>query len=266
MSDPATLGRISAGFVEAAAQGRTVQDVGPFRAFFAASPEPFLSLALPREDVDDWASSIVSLGAAFAAWDRTPRLEVLAELFPKLGGALERAGFTRDDEAPVMALGAADLTPVTPDPDYNTDYRPLTAGEELRAVLDAQSRAYGGSGDGSDWLPQLRAGLGAGHILGAALWRNGEPVAGATLTLGGEVGELAGVFTDILFRRRGLAERVCKPLLSTFFAAGGRLAWLSAAPEAEGLYRRLGFAEVGTQVNYSKSLQQSVTVNRSADA
>lgn len=52
MSDPATLERISAGFVEAAAQDRTVRDVGPFRAFFAASPEPFLSLALPRENVD----------------------------------------------------------------------------------------------------------------------------------------------------------------------------------------------------------------------
>ena len=102
-------------------------------------------------------------------------------------------------------------------------------------------------------MPQLGAGLEAGYILGAALWRGGEPVAGATVILGGEVGELAGVFTDASFRRRGLAGRVCKPLLSTFFAAGGRLCWLSAAPGAEGLYRRLGFSEVGTQVNYSKS-------------
>ena len=249
MSNPALLERISSGFLEAAAQGRTVADVGPFRAFFSASPEAFLSLALPREDVDDWGSSTTSLEATFVARGRTPRLEVLAERFPKLGESLERAGFARDDEAPVMALGAADFTPVMPD----TDYRALTAGEGLRAVLDAQSRAYGGSGDGSGWLPQLGAGLKAGYILGAALWQNGEPVAGATVVCGGEIGELAGVFTNPLLRRRGLAERVCKPLLSTFFGAGGRLCWLSAAPGAGRLYRRLGFAEVGTQVNYSKS-------------
>lgn len=249
MPDPAVLKRISAGFLEAAARGRTVEDVGAFRAFFSASPEPFLSLALPRGDVDDWDEAIAALETTFAERDRTPRLEVLAELFPELGKALERLDFTRDDEAPVMALGADDFTPVTPD----ADYRPLTAGAGLRAVLNVQSWAYGGSGDGSGWLPQLGAGLEAGYILGAALWRGGEPVAGATVILGGEVGELAGVFTDASFRRRGLAERVCKPLLSTLFAAGGQLCWLSAAPEAQGLYKRLGFSEVGTQVNYSKS-------------
>ncbi len=251
MPDPAILERISAGFLEAAVQGRAVENVGPFRAFFAASPEPFLSLALPRENVDDWVSSIAALETAFAERGRTPRLEVLAELFPKLGEALARAGFTRDDEAPVMALEADSFTSAIPD----ADYRPLAAGERLRAVLDAQSRAYGGSGDGSDWLPQLGAGLEAGYILGAALWRGGEPVAGAMVVLGGAVGELVGVFTDAAFRRRGLGGRVCRPLLSTFFASGGQLCWLSAAPGAEGLYRRLGFSEVGTQINYSKPPQ-----------
>lgn len=248
MSDPAVLQRISAGFLEAAAQGRTVRDVGPFRAFFSASPEPFLSLALPRENVEGWGPSIAALGAAFADRARTPRLEVFAELFPELGGELGRAGFTRDDAAPVMALGADAFTPAAP----GSDYRPLTAGEGLKVFLDAQSRAYGGSGDGSGWLPQLGAGLREGTVLGAALWQGEEPVAGATVVRGGEVGELAGVFTEPSLRRRGLAGRVCKPLLSTFFASGGQLCWLSAAPGAEGLYRRLGFLEVGTQVNYSK--------------
>ncbi len=56
--------------------------------------------------------------AAFAARGRAPRLEIFRELYPTLGPALERAGFSLDDTAPVMALEAAAFTPVTPNPDY----------------------------------------------------------------------------------------------------------------------------------------------------
>lgn len=249
MADPATLRRIQAGFLEAAAQGRTAADVGAFRAFFSGSPEPFLSLALPRENTESWDDAIAALEAAFAERQRTPRLEVFAELFPTLGEALKRSSFTQDDAAPVMALSAADFSPVVPD----ADYRPLTVGEGLEAFLYAQSRAYGGPEDGAlGWLPHLEAGLEGGYILGAALWQGDKPVAGATVILGGEVGELAGVWTEAALRRRGLAERVCRPLLSSFFGRGGKLGWLSAAPGAEGLYKRLGFSEVGMQINYSK--------------
>ena len=41
-------------------------------------------------------------------------------------------------------------------------------------------------------------------------------------------------------------------LLERFFAAGGELAWLSAADVASAaLYRSLGFAPCGTQLNYA---------------
>ena len=229
--------------------------MGAFRAFFSASPEPFLSLALPYEAVTNWDASIPALEAAFAARGRVPRLEIFRELYPALGPALERAGFTLDDTAPVMALSAEDFSPVTPDPDY----LPLRAERGmLETFLHAQNRAYGGLGDGAlGWLPHLSAGLRGGHIVGAALRQNGELVAGATVLLGGDVGELAGVWTGASLRRRGLARRVCESLVSAFFGSGGTLCWLSAAPEAVGLYRRLGFIEVGTQLNYSKMLIDS---------
>ena len=229
--------------------------MGAFRAFFSASSEPFLSLALPHEAATSWNASIPALEAAFAARDRAPRLEIFRELYPTLGPALERAGFTLDDTAPVMALSAGDFSPVAPDPDY----LPLRAEREmLESFLHTQNEAYGSLGGGAlGWLPHLSAGLREGHIVGAALRQNGELVAGATVLLGGDVGELAGVWTKASWRRRGLARRVCGLLISTFFEAGGTLCWLSAAPEAVGLYRRLGFSEVGTQLNYSKGLGSS---------
>lgn len=229
--------------------------MGAFRVFFSASPEPFLSLALPCKAVAEWETSILGLEAAFAARGRAPRLEIFRELYPTLGPALESAGFTLDDSAPVMALRAEDFSPVTPDPDY----LPLRAERGmLEPFLHIQNRAYGGLGEGAlGWLPHLSAGLREGHIVGAALRQNGELIAGATVLLGGDVGELAGVWTKASLRRRGLARRVCGSLVSTFFGSGGTLCWLSAAPEAVGLYRLLGFSEVGTQLNYSKVLGDS---------
>lgn len=223
--------------------------------FFSASPEPFLSLALPREMSNDWDAFIPALEVAFAARGRAPRLEIFRERYPTLGPALERAGFTLDDTAPVMALRAEDFSPVTPDPDY----LPLRAERGmLETFLHIQNEAYGGLGEGAlGWLPHLSTGLREGHIVGAALRQNGELVAGATVLLGGDVGELAGVWTKASLRRRGLARYVCAALVSAFFRSGGTLCWLSAALEAVGLYRRLGFSEVGTQLNYSKGLGDS---------
>ena len=243
------LERLAVGMLAASAHGRVVQAVGPFQAFFSASTEPFLSLALPCETPDAWDAYVPALEAAFAGRGRVPRLEIFAELYPALGPALERAGFTLDNTAPVMVQGVAGFTPVPPD----VDYLPLHAEEGvLEPFLYAQSEAYGGLGDALGWLPQLTAGLQAGHILGAALQQDGELVAGAAILRGGDIGELAGVWTKASLRRRGLARRVCGPLLTTFFNGGGTLCWLSAAPGATGLYRRLGFGEVGTQLNYSK--------------
>ena len=92
-------------------------------------------------------------------------------------------------------------------------------------------------------------------MLGAGLWQEGDFVSGATVQMGGPlstgVGELAGVWTRPGRQRRGLAFAVCQRLLEDSFAAGSEMCWLSAAEGAEGLYERLGFRRVGTQLNYS---------------
>lgn len=226
-----------------------VYDAGAFRVFLADSPEPHLSVALPQKSVRDWKPALEEMQAVFAQHNLPARLEVFAELYPTLGAALEQAGFVRTDEAPLMALSVADAPQATPDAAC-VDL--ASALQLLEPFLYGQTRAYGGSDEGAlAWLPHLQAGLPAGNILAAALVQEDEVVAGATIQRGGEVGELAGVWTKAELRRLGLAERVCKVLISSFFAAGGTLCWLSAAPGALRLYQKLGFRPLGTQVNYA---------------
>lgn len=246
----ALLERMAAGFSQAAAEGRTVVDKGAFSVFLSDSPEPVLSLALPQQDLRDWTQAIARMEAPFNARNLPPRLEIFAELYPTLGDALERVGFVRTDVAPLMALTPKDAPlPVTDEACLDLATEP----DLLEPFLYGQSRAYGGSGENAlVWLSQVRAGLASGSLLGVALLQEGEVVAGASVQRGGEVGELAGVWTKPELRRRGLAERACRVLLTTFFAAGNTLCWLSAAPDAAGLYRKLGFQDAGTQVNYIK--------------
>jgi ribosomal protein S18 acetylase RimI-like enzyme len=100
-----------------------------------------------------------------------------------------------------------------------------------------------------DWGPQLVRGLRQGTLLAGAVEVDGVPRAGAVVQLGGDAGELAGVWTHPAFRRRGLARQVCHALLTGTFARAVPLAWLSAAEGALDLYEGLGFVRVGTQVN-----------------
>ncbi|KGM30830.1 GNAT family N-acetyltransferase, partial [Inquilinus limosus] len=67
--------------------------------------------------------------------------------------------------------------------------------------------------------------------------------------IGGDTAELVAVGTRPAFRRRGLAEAVCRRLLESYLGTEA-LVWLSAAAGAEPLYAKLGFRLVGTQLNF----------------
>jgi predicted GNAT family acetyltransferase len=95
--------------------------------------------------------------------------------------------------------------------------------------------------------------IASGTTMTAVCRIDGEPVAAASLIGVGAEAELAGVWTAPRHRRRGLAEAVCRRLLTGFAARGGELVWLSAGnATSERLYRRLGFEPVGTQLNYAR--------------
>lgn len=248
-----TLQVLAAGMRAAAARGRTVVPVDGFALYLAPeSAAPHLSLAIPAEVAPaDWRAALAALPAAFAAHDRQPRIEAFVEPHPGLAEAAASLGWRTAMTAPVMLLTADRLTPA---PVSGAEYRPFDPADDARltAALRGAHLAFGGAEDDPEaltWRPRLLRGMETGAILGGAVDVDGVPRAGAALQRGGDVAELAGVWTHPSYRRRGLARAACHALLLAGFAAGVTTVWLSAAEGALTLYERLGFARVGTQVN-----------------
>ena len=256
MTDADTLRKLEENVRAVGRQGREVERLATFELFIAPGALDHLSYAVPLSpDPNDWAPHTETLKEAFGKRGKRPRLEYFQELHPHLAPALEQAGFVCEMRAPVMTLDRAAL----PTAGFRAagTYRRLRADDEplLRHYLQRQSVAFGGADDETalDWLPSLRSGLQQGTVMGAALEREGKLLAGALIQIGAGAGELAGVWTDPQWRRQGLAYAVCLQLLAEYAEANDTLCWLSAAEGAQGLYEKLGFVSIGTQLNYTVS-------------
>jgi predicted GNAT family acetyltransferase len=92
--------------------------------------------------------------------------------------------------------------------------------------------------------------LESGRIDFGYIEQHGTMLSGAALSRYGADAELIGVWTVASARGEGLASAVCRSILERFFTSGGRFVWLSAGDaETRKLYGKLGFREIGTQVN-----------------
>jgi ribosomal protein S18 acetylase RimI-like enzyme len=231
-------------------RGSAVHDTGAFRIYLWPRPEPFYrNRALPMAEPARWQPAIERLVAIFAHAGREPRLEFFAERWPTLPPALQAAGFVLESRAPALVLA-------TPPADTQPAGEILGPGcpPALSATFLAGVQTVFGAPPPTDpgELVQLRRDLEQGVTIAAMLWLDRQPVAGASLIGVGAEAELAGVWTRPEHRRRGHAQAVCARLLRHFFGRGGELVWLSAGGEgSEGLYLKLGFGRVGTQLNYA---------------
>jgi ribosomal protein S18 acetylase RimI-like enzyme len=253
--DAGLLDRLAAAFRSTAAHGREAVSVGPFQAWLhPRSEDPLMSLAVPVVRSAAWSPALQRLRQAFAARGRTPRLEFFREMHPELPHALAQAGVPCESVAPVMATTPRSFCPVPRGQDDHLHVlRPgdASGAERFLALVAAAfdiavERVL-------TWKPQLLVGLREGTVRAAALVHEGLFVAGATLQVGTGAGELAGVGTLPARRREGRASDLCSRLLESWFDEGHDLCWLSAGGGAQGLYERLGFHVVGTQLNYGRS-------------
>lgn len=240
-------------------QNRRVETLDHFEGYLGSTADWMQNFAVPRlPNPSSWAGPITELVALFKERERPLRLEFFHELHPGLAEGLELKGFALDRSDPVMSLDAADLVSSQP-PLANGKLVNLDASNELhlRSYLKKQSIAYGGPGDDGSlgWLPNFISGLASGDLMVSAIEEENENagnlVAGASVQIGGGIGELAGVWTSPDQRRQGYAFALCHHLLGEYFAAEYEQCWLSAAEDAQALYRRLGFVAIGTQLNYS---------------
>ena len=232
-----SLESLAARFRDAASRGRDVVDVGPFRAYFSRDSNEYLqSVAVPIARDADWRAALPALRREFERRGRRMRLEYFAESAPGLESAVEV-----EMRSPVMIVTSATLRPA---PRSDLRFRRLVAGDPLLdAFLRSQAEAYGVA---DVWRAWYERGLADGSLLVGVLLDGDAVACGATIQPGGE---LAGVGTPSRYRRRGFAADLCGRLVAEAFARGDDLCWLSAGDMGLGLYRRLGFEAVGTQVN-----------------
>jgi len=225
------------------------------------NPLPWFNDAVPEAEPTD--EDVVAMIAAFRRHNRRPRLEFLRELWPTVAPLLEKHGFRLKDAQPALVT----LRP-HPIPQTGISVRMATP-EDAKAIDLIGDIAF--KGDGPDPLREaaIRDSLSSGRSKAAIAHRekpaeqdstsasDGIPTHDGNLAIGcgrivgsPDVREIVSIGTLPAFRKQGVASAVTAVLLDDFFNEGGEIAWLTATPEADSVYRRLGFEPVATQVCY----------------
>ena len=262
-----------------AALGRSVQAYDGFSVAMAGGADAAgLAVAVPSErEPAAWAPALAAVRAAFAERSLTPRIEYVDDLHPALAAAAHALGWRTSARLPVMLVEAPEArgalvsrstaaeaprlgSPLGTAAPTAAAVRFLDSDDaELLTFVRGQQRTYrdetpgdetpGDDADTLAWLDLLRQGLRQKRMDVVAVGLHERLVAGASLIQAGDASELAGVWTSLEMRGRGLARLACRASLERAFASGDRLVWLSAAPGATRLYAALGFRAVGTQRN-----------------
>jgi len=258
-TEAALLERIEAYSDAAPRSSADVEEIGAFTLF--VSRIPWRLYARPRLGLtsDVGADDVAAVRARQRELGVREAFEWVHEATPSMAGAAEAAGLavtrvpllaletaaweapppaglaTRllapDDAALPAAQGVVELAFAAPGTGL-ADAGP--------AARDAAARAIGDLGFLRD---RLRRGV---TVMGVAEDAGGPVAAGSHQPVG-DVAEVVGVGTLPAARRRGAGGAVTARLVADAKAGGATLVFLSAADDAVArLYRRLGFAPVGT--------------------
>jgi ribosomal protein S18 acetylase RimI-like enzyme len=218
------------------------------------NPLPWFNDAVPEaEPTDDDVTAMVTV---FRQYGRRPRLEFLRELWPTVPALLVKHGFRLKDTQPALAVTRGEWSRRDAGAPLVRLAKPEDAG-----VIDAMGNiAF--AGDGAHPLREaaIRESLAAGRSRAAIAYikeEGGVPLAEGGSAIGSgrivgvpDVREIVSIGTLPAFRGRGVASAVTAFLVEDFFANGGEIAWLTATPEADGVYRRVGFTPIANQVCY----------------
>src|SRR5262245_54065294 len=215
----------------------------------------WINYAVPIGAIDDAHATIAALRdlrRAFAQHQRRPRFEFNALPWPNLPSLLESSGFQLQERHPLMVCTPDSLRRFAA-PGVVVRWLGVDEPAALAATMALQNESFGGPAElpPADEVERLRDQLRAGTLCYALATLDGVPAgAGSTAPIDG-VAEVAGVGISPALRRRGVAASLTSFLAEQLFAAGGRLAWLSAGDAAaQSVYERIGFAVIDTRLNY----------------
>lgn len=251
------LERLQASSRVTGARDREPVTVGPFTAFIdERRPQKWWSFALAAPGTGmEAATALPELAETFANRARIARVELIDELCPDLPGVFEAAGWVRSDHVPVMictpstfvrAPAPEGIELVVPGPDVSDA---LILEWERTQEIAFEDPEPNPPVDVTLWRERAAA-----RFLACAV--AGDRVLGTAECSGivAGVAEVGGVATLPEHRGRGIAAFLTATVVQAAFAAGGEIAWLSAAAAAERIYGRAGFSVAGTYSVYEAPL------------
>jgi ribosomal protein S18 acetylase RimI-like enzyme len=223
----------------------TTEEVGPFTLFLAEEGTGWQFYARPRlgdnatftpDDVRRVLDRQVELG-------RPQAIEWVDEVTPSLFPAAVAAGH-EPGRYPLLALPAE---AEVPDPGRT---RGLDSDDaDLGWLVGAVSAAF----EGTDEVTERPVGtrprlIASGHLIEVAAYGDdGRILGGGSAAPRGDTAELMGIGVPPASRGAGVGTAVTRALVRACRDAGVRTVFLSAADDAAaGIYRRVGFRDVGT--------------------
>lgn len=176
-----------------------------------------------------------------ACWHFWPDIDA-----PEIPGLLRRRGLELFETEPLMVL--ADANQVA--------YRELGQPERIEYVTGAAGLTewaglWSGATDTNGLVTGLRQGMDRASTR-YLLWREHDEVLGCAAVVSSGVGaSLEHIVTRADHRGRGIGTALTRRALALALEAGARRVVLTASPDGEGIYRRLGFVTVGHVERYA---------------
>jgi ribosomal protein S18 acetylase RimI-like enzyme len=215
-------------------------------------PNPYLNYAIPDEGAAPSDVEVLELIAWYRERERTPRLEYLSELAPRVEAALVGQGFEMEGRLPLMTC--TDPPPAGPSPEGIELVRPLS-NDELESTALVQWEAYNAEGPVPERVVTgLRRTAESGGVVVLARDASTHEPAGAGLVTVPQDGfaELTSVGVRKDFRRRGIAGAMAAFLAREALASGMTCVFLMAKGDAETrIYERAGFTTTSDVLHIS---------------
>lgn len=240
---------------QAAADGRAIEQVGPFLATFSLdSDNPFLNYAVPDDGARPTPSDVDALTDAYRGRELLPRVEYLAETAPELENVLLGAGWRIERRIPVMLCPPAAAVD-TPAP-AGFELLVPTTDEEFRGLIAAQFEAFEQPGEvTADAIAKSRAAVqdGGFAVLAREIATGAAAGGGVAEAVVSATSEVAGIAVRPEFRKRGLGGAITAFLTAQAHAAGGRTVFLTpAGPTEQRMYERVGYQPAGDMLHISR--------------
>jgi N-acetylglutamate synthase-like GNAT family acetyltransferase len=200
---------------------------------------------MPTDELNGvvWLSGSADVGTVRRLMDRFGATPFLWEAWPELNdgrdeAALRDAGLTYQEEEPLMTMPL-----LTAPPGDTASVSDVTGDDRIHDWLRTWI--------GDDSLPDMPDMAAALRLAGDAaryllLSFDGVPASCAAVIVAEGAGAVEHVVTRSDLRGRGLGTTITVAALQHAHAMGARRAVLTASPEGEGIYRRLGFERVTT--------------------